>query len=93
MMAVSGLSYPPIFHPYITVLQRNDSFHSFAFTDAYKKLRQTVCEMFAEHYDGQKLVKVMPYMGEGVLENGFMALMRLKARILCRYLFSGLTTA
>lgn len=80
MMAVSGLSYPPVFNPYI------NPFYNGMLVSVPLHLRtlvkratpESVWEMFAEHYDGQKLVKVMPFMGEGVLENGFMPANELK---------------
>jgi len=80
MMAVSGLSYPPIFNPYINPFYSGMivSIPLHLRTLIKKATAKTVWEMFAEHYDGQKLVKVMPYMGEGVLENGFMAANTLK---------------
>ena len=80
MMAVSGLSYPPIFSPIV-----DDYFCGmviavplFLRAMPKKTSAQAVHEMFSEHYEGQNFVKVMPFMGEGVLPDGFLAANTLK---------------
>lgn len=80
MMAVSGLSYPPIFSPIV-----DDYFSGmvvavplFLRAMPKKTSAEAVHEMFCEHYDGQTFVKVMPFMGEGVLPDGFLAANTLK---------------
>ena len=75
MMAVSGLSYPPIFNPIV-----DDYYNGMVVTVplhirvmAKKTSAKHVWEVMAEHYEGQNFVKVMPFQGEGVLEDGFLA--------------------
>ena len=58
MMAVSGLSYTVPLH--IRAMAKKTS-------------AQHVWEVMAAHYEGQNFVKVMPFGGEGVLEDGFLA--------------------
>ncbi|MCD7730739.1 MAG: N-acetyl-gamma-glutamyl-phosphate reductase [Oscillospiraceae bacterium] len=75
MMAVSGLSYPPIFNPivddYYNGMVVSVPFHLRALP---KKIdARAVWEMFAEHYENEHFVRVMPFMGEGVLADGFLA--------------------
>lgn len=70
MMAISGLSYPPVFCP-VTA-----SFYSGMTvtvpiqlrTMARKATPMDMWEMFAEHYRGQKFVKVMPFNAQGCPE-------------------------
>lgn len=80
MMAVSGLSYPPIFNPIV-----DDYYNGMVVTVPFhlrampkKTSAQAVWEMFSEHYAGQHFVKVMPFAGEGVLQDGFLAANTLK---------------
>ncbi len=80
MMAVSGLSYPPIFNPIV-----DDYYNGMVVTIplhlramAKKTSAQHVWEVMAEHYEGQNFVKVMPFQGEGVLADGFLATNTLK---------------
>lgn len=80
MMAVSGLSYPPIFNPIV-----DDYYNGMVVTIplhlramAKKTSAQHVWEVMAEHYEGQNFVKVMPFQGEGVLTDGFLAANTLK---------------
>ena len=80
MMAVSGLSYPPIFNPIV-----DDYYNGMVVTIplhlramAKKTSAQHVWEVMAEHYEGQNFVKVMPFQGEGVLADGFLAANTLK---------------
>lgn len=67
MMAVSGLSYPPIFCPSV-----GDFYNGMVVTIpihlrtmARKATPRDVWEMFAEHYEGERFVKVMPFGAEG----------------------------
>ncbi len=80
MMAISELSYPPIFNPivdnYYNGMIVSIPFHSR--TCAKKVTPQSIHALFEEHYANQNFIKVMPLMGEGVLENGFLAANTLK---------------
>ena len=75
MMAVSGLSYPPIFNPivdnYYNGMVVSVPFHLRAMPK--RTSAKAVWEMLAEHYQGQNFVKVMNFMGEGDLPDGFLA--------------------
>lgn len=75
MMAVSGLSYPPIFNPivdnYYNGMVVSVPFHLRAMPK--RTSAKAVWEMLAEHYEGQNFVKVMNFMGEGDLPDGFLA--------------------
>lgn len=70
MMAISGLSYPPVFCPLTA------SFYSGMTvtipiqlrTMARKATPRDMWEMFSEHYKGQRFVKVMPFNAEGLPE-------------------------
>ena len=80
MMAVSGLSYPPIFNPIV-----DDYYNGMVVTIplhlramAKKTSAQQVWEIMSAHYEGQNFVKVMPFQGEGVLADGFLAANTLK---------------
>lgn len=70
MMAVSGLSYPPIFCPMTA-----DFYNGMVVTIpvhlramAKKVTPHDVWEMLSEHYKGQRFVQVMPFCGEGMPE-------------------------
>lgn len=70
MMAVSGLSYPPIFCPSV-----GDFYNGMVVTVpvhlrtmAKKATPHDVWEMFAEHYRDERFVKVMPFGAEGMPE-------------------------
>ncbi|MBQ8781415.1 MAG: N-acetyl-gamma-glutamyl-phosphate reductase [Oscillospiraceae bacterium] len=75
MMAVSGLSYPPIFNPivdnYYNGMVVSVPFHLRAMPK--RTSAKAVWEMLSEHYQGQNFVKVMNFMGEGDLADGFLA--------------------
>ena len=75
MMKISGLDYKPVFNPLIC-----DYFSGMVVTVPIitrllpkKTGLQDVYNAMCAHYEGQKLVKVMPVMGEGVLADGFLA--------------------
>ncbi len=75
MMKISGLAYEPVFNPLIC-----DYFSGMVVTVPIitrllpkKYTLDDIHKIFCEHYEGQKLVKVMPKMGEGVLADGFLA--------------------
>ena len=75
MMKISGLDYKPVFNPLIC-----DYFSGMVVTGpvhtrllAKKYTLADIHKTFTEHYADANLVKVMPVMGEGVLENGFLA--------------------
>lgn len=70
MMAISGLSYPPIFCPSV-----GDFYNGMVVTVpvhlrtmAKKATPHDVWEMFAEHYRDERFVKVMPFGAEGMPE-------------------------
>lgn len=75
MQQISGLSYKPMFNPIV------DNYFSgmvvsvplITRTLAKKTDLKAVWEVFAEHYENEHFVKVMPLNGENVLENGFLA--------------------
>ena len=73
MMKISGLDYKPVFNPLIC-----DYFSGMVVTVPVltrllpkKYTLADIHKTFTEHYADANLVKVMPVMGEGVLENGF----------------------
>lgn len=70
MMAVSGLSYPPIFCPMTADFYNGMvvcvPVHLRAM--AKKADAHDVWEMLAAHYEGQRFIKVMPFCGEGMPE-------------------------
>ena len=75
MMKISGLDYKPVFNPLIC-----DYFSGMVVTVPIitrllpkKTGLQDIYNAMCAHYEGQKLVKVMPVMGEGVLADGFLA--------------------
>jgi len=75
MKCISGLEYAPIFNPMIC-----DYYCGMVVTvplfARLLNIRLTpaqLCERLGEYYSGQKLVKVMPVMGEGVLPDGMIA--------------------
>lgn len=71
MMAVSGLSYPPVFSPMV------GDFYSGMIvcvpiqmrTMATKSTPVDMWEMLSEHYKNQRFVKVMPYDAKGMDES------------------------
>ena len=70
MMAVSGLSYPPVFSP-LTASFYNGMVVNVPFllrTLNKKVTAKDVWEMMSEHYDGQYFVRVMPFGAEGMEE-------------------------
>lgn len=75
MMAITGLSYKPMFNPIV------DNYFSGMVVSVPLILRslyrrtsaQQIWETMVQHYKGEHFVKVMPFMGEGVLEDGFLA--------------------
>ena len=80
MMAVSGLSYPPIFNPIV-----DDYYNGMVVTVPFhlralprRTSAQGIWGILSEHYKNEYFVKVMPFMGEGVLENGFLPANTLK---------------
>ncbi len=70
MMAVSGLSYPPIFCPIV-----GDFYNGMVVsipislrTMARKVTPRDVWEMLSAHYEGERFVRVMPLCAEGMPE-------------------------
>lgn len=81
MQIIAGLEYPPMFNPII------DNFYSGMLVSIPLILRTTnsnkaidIYNIFSKHYRGKKLVTVMPFMGEGVLENGFLPANKLSGK-------------
>jgi len=75
MQKVPGLACPPIFNPLV-----DDFYCGMEVTvPLYSRLlphRITPSELhkrLSEYYAGQRFVKVLPFMGEGVIEDGFIA--------------------
>ena len=75
MMKICGLDYKPVFNPLIC-----DFYSGMVVTVPIitrlldkKYTLADIHKVLSEHYSGQKFVKVMPVMGEGVLDNGFLA--------------------
>ncbi len=74
MQAITGLHFKPMFNPII------DNYFSGMIVSVplITRSMQTpstakqVWEVMRKHYEGERLIKVMPFMGEGVLENGFL---------------------
>lgn len=70
MMAISGLSYPPVFCPIV-----GDFYSGMVVctpiqfkTMAKKATAHDVWEMISEHYKGEHFVEVMPFGAEGMVE-------------------------
>lgn len=70
MKIIGGLDFEPVFNPYIC-----DYFNGMVVTIPVhsrllgkKQTLKSVWEVFATHYQGCEFVKVLPLMGEGVLE-------------------------
>ena len=75
MQKISGLSVKPMFNPIVC-----DYYSGMVVSvPVQTRLLEKKCgindiyEMFLKHYEGQKMISVMPLGGEGVLENGFLA--------------------
>ena len=73
MKLIPGLSYEPDFNPYVCdyFAGMTVSVGLHARLLAKKVTAADVCNALSEHYSGQRFVKVMPFMGEGVLEEPF----------------------
>lgn len=82
MQIIAGLSYKPMFNPIV------DNYYSgmvvsvplVARTLNKKVTAKDVWEILSEHYKDEYFIKVMPFMGEGVLEDGFLAANTLSGR-------------
>ena len=75
MKLISGLDYEPTFNPivddYYSGMVVSIPLHTRLFS---KKLTaKELCEVIAAHYEGSTFVQVMPFMGEGILDDGFLA--------------------
>ena len=74
MQLISGLEYAPVFNPAVADIYAGMTvtvpLHSRLLKG--KQNAKQVHEALSKHYSGQKFVKVMPFGGEGVLENGFL---------------------
>jgi N-acetyl-gamma-glutamyl-phosphate reductase len=75
MQKICGLLHTPIFNPsvgnYYAGMTVSIPIHTRLLQ---KKLGASqIHECFLQHYNGQRFVKVMPFMGEGVLKSGFLS--------------------
>ena len=75
MMTITGLSYKPMFNPII-----DDYFNGMIVTvplitrALYKRTSaQHIWEVLSKYYENEHFVKVMPFMGKGIIEDGFLA--------------------
>ena len=75
MQAVTGLSYKPLFSPIV-----DDYFCGMVVSvplilrSLYRRTSAMhIWEALSHHYKGEHFIKVMPFMGEGVLTDGFLA--------------------
>lgn len=75
MQKVSGLSYKPVFNPYVC-----DYFQGMTVTVSLhsrlleKKLSAAeICSVFKEHYKDCRFVKTADFLGENILQDGFIA--------------------
>lgn len=80
MKKISNLEYEPIFNPYICDYIQGMSvtvgLHSRMLNK--KVTAKDVCDMFKQHYEGARFVKVADFMGEGILTEQFIAANTLK---------------
>lgn len=75
MQMISGLSYTPMFNPIV------DDYYSGMVVSvplitrnlAKRTSAEDIHQILSEHYKNEHFVEVMPFNGEGVLENGFLA--------------------
>jgi len=74
MKAISGLDYNPMFNPIINNYYSGMVVSVPIITRTLEKKYTAlqIWEALKSHYAGQHFVEVMPFMGEGVLENGFL---------------------
>lgn len=75
MKKISGLAYPPLFNPvinpYYAGMLVSVPLVSRCLTE--QKTAKQVHDLFVNHYNKQDMVRVMPFMGEGVLDDGFLS--------------------
>jgi N-acetyl-gamma-glutamyl-phosphate reductase len=80
MKKISNLDYEPIFNPYICDYIQGMSvtvgLHSRMLNK--KVTAKEVCDMFKQHYEGARFVKVADFMGDGILTEQFIAANTLK---------------
>ncbi len=74
MRYVCGLDNNPMFNPYVCDYFSGMIVNVPILTRLLPKkyTPQDICEILKEHYAGSDFIRVADYMGEGVLENGFM---------------------
>ena len=74
MQAISGLSHLPIFNPsvgdFYSGMTVSVPIHSRLLHQIMSA--QKLHKHLAEYYSGQLFVRVMPFMGDGVMQNGFL---------------------
>lgn len=75
MQVLSGLSDIPLFNPAVSDFFAGMTVSVPLHTRLLNKkpTPQQIHALLAAHYDGQHFVKVMPFMGEGVLPDGFLS--------------------
>ena len=80
MKKISNLEYEPIFNPYICDYIQGMSvtvgLHSRMLNK--KVTAKEVCDMFKQHYEDARFVKVADFMGDGILTEQFIAANTLK---------------
>ena len=74
MQVLSGLTDIPIFNPAVSDFFAGMTVSVPVYTKllSRKLTARQLHEILSEYYDGQRFVKVMPFMGEGVLTGGFL---------------------
>lgn len=74
MRYVCGLDNNPMFNPYVCDYFSGMIVNVPILTRLLPKKYspQDICQILKEHYEGSDFVRVADFMGEGVLENGFM---------------------
>lgn len=70
----TGLSLPPVFTPILANIYKGMVVSVPLRTDALpgKPSAAKIHEFLADHYRGERFVRVMPFAGEGVLEDGYL---------------------
>lgn len=75
MQIISGFDFKPMFNPIVANYFSGMvvSIPLITRTLAKKVSPQEICSILKQNYAGEKFVKVMDFMGEGVLQDGFIA--------------------
>lgn len=74
MQVISGLAHTPIFNPAVADFYNGMTVSIPVYTRLLRgsHTAQSLHTALSAYYAGQKFVKVMPFMGEGVLQGGFL---------------------